>query len=256
MEFRKTRGGSPKPYQSRSLGLYEDNVRSFIIEHIRRAWLNVYALYCRLLYPFHKCLTIDSLDLIISSPDIMPPLSSSENLLFGDVRDKTILDIGTGSGIIAMVAKNRGARYVLGVDISGEAISNAKINLKNNFPDFRGIEFRVGDLYENVTRQFDIIVSNPPFFKNLPRVPRDYKYCGGDILNKILREGKHYLNANGEIRVLHPASSKRYIMTLAETYGYTLTSVDHVHKKDNRWLRILLGQTTRPRLRIFIFKLD
>jgi methylase of polypeptide subunit release factors len=231
-------------------------MRSIRIEHIRRVWLNLYAIYCRLLYPFYKRLTIDSLDLIIISQDIMPPLSSSENLLFGDIRGKTILDVGTGCGIIALVAKKLGAGYVLGVDISEEAISNAETNLKNNFLDSRGIEFRVGDLYQNVTRHFDIIVSAPPYFKDLPRVPRDYKYCGGDILNRILRDGKHYLSANGEIRVLHPVSSKRYIMALAETYGYTLTSVDHVHKKDNRWLRILLGQTVRPRLGIFIFKLD
>lgn len=231
-------------------------MRSIRIELIRRLWLKLYAIYCRLLYPFYKRLTIDSLDLVISSPDIMPPLSSSENLLFGDVPGQAILDVGTGCGIVALVAKKLGARYVLGVDISEEAISNAETNLKNNFLDTSGIEFRVSDLYQKVTGCFDIIVSNPPYFKDFPRLPRDYKYCGGDILNRILRDGKLYLCTSGEIRVLHPISSTCYITALAETYGYTLTSIDHIHRKDNRWLRMLLGQTARPRLGIFIFKLD
>src|SRR5688500_19233666 len=104
-----------------------------VLEHIRKLWLRLYCGYCMLLYPFYKQIRVESLDLIVSSPDIMPPLSSSENLLFGDMHGKTVLDIGTGCGLVALVAKKRGAKYVVGIDINEAAISNAEMNLKKNF---------------------------------------------------------------------------------------------------------------------------
>jgi methylase of polypeptide subunit release factors len=185
----------------------------------------------------------------------MPPLSSSENLLFGDIAGKSILDIGTGCGVVALVAKLVGARYVIGVDISSEAIINAQTNLNRNFDNCEGIEFRVGDLYESINERFDIIVSNPPYFKEMPKRHRDYKYCGGDLVDRILSDGKSHLNTHGEIRILHPVSSEPSMRKLAHGYGYSFTTVQHFHRKDHRWLRFLLGQTIRPRLKIFIFKL-
>lgn len=225
------------------------------IEHIRQLWLRSYCGYCTLLYPLYKRVTVGTLDLTVSGPDIMAPLSSSENLLFGDMRGKTILDIGTGCGLVALVAKKLGAKYVLGVDINQAAISNAKENLSNNFLDCNNVEFRVGDVYQNVTQRFDIIVSNPPYFKDTPTSSQQYKYCGADILERILRFGKDYLNPNGEIRLLHPASSSRSLQGLADRFGYVVSSVAHVHSKDHRFLRMLLGQTIRPRLNIFVFKM-
>src|SRR5262249_33878140 len=143
-------------------------------------------------------LDVNSLNLTVSSPHIMPPLTLSESLAFGDISRKSILDIGTGCGIVALVAKKKGARYVLGIDIDEAAIANAIVNLKNNFPDADGVEFRRCDLYQCVNSMFDIIVSNPPYFKNTAAADRDYKYYGGDILDRMVREGKRYLNPGGE----------------------------------------------------------
>lgn len=146
-------------------------MRNEKVEYIRRLWLSFYGFYCRLLFPFYHRIKVGSLDLIVSTSDIMAPLSSSENLLYGDIHGKTILDIGTGCGIIALTTKKRGASYVLGVDINESAIASAETNLRNNFSDTQGIEFQQGDLYQSVTCKFDIIVSNPPYFKDLPNSP-------------------------------------------------------------------------------------
>lgn len=72
-----------------------------------------------------------------------------------------ILDIGTGSGAIAVsLAHARPDWKVVAVDISREALEVAKQNAKMN--DVL-VEFRHSDLFQDVTGKFDIIISNPPY---------------------------------------------------------------------------------------------
>ena len=73
-----------------------------------------------------------------------------------------ILDIGTGSGCIAISLKKKLASYVLGIDISEDALDVAKINAKNNNVD---VEFIYSDVFSNVNGKFDVIISNPPYIR-------------------------------------------------------------------------------------------
>ena len=71
-----------------------------------------------------------------------------------------VLDVGTGSGCIAIALKKAHPEWqVTGIDISAEAIEIAKENAKRN-----GVEvgFEVADIYD-FNRDFDIVVSNPPY---------------------------------------------------------------------------------------------
>jgi release factor glutamine methyltransferase len=79
---------------------------------------------------------------------------------------KSVLDIGTGSGCIAVaLAKNLPAASVTAVDISVEALAVAGLNAENNGVS---IEFAEGSIFEPVAdRQFDLIVSNPPYIPTL-----------------------------------------------------------------------------------------
>lgn len=221
------------------------------MESLTKLWLVLLNTYCRLLYPLYKQVTIGSIDLYIHHPDLMPPLSSSENLVFGDLRGKAILDLGTGCGIVALVAKSRGAASVLGVDINPTAIASANQNLERNFSEPHNIAFRLSNLYETVSGNFDIIVCNPPYFKVAPKGSRDFRYCG-DLLERLLSDAKTFLRSSGEIRILHPASSEVEMAALAKQYAYELEVKDHISNKDNRYLRLLLGQTLRPKLKIYV----
>lgn len=87
--------------------------------------------------------------------------------------DKTkkikILDIGTGSGCIAIsLAKNLPNAEVYGIDVSKKAIEMAKRNAINNNVD---VTFVFLDILETdiLTCSFDIIVSNPPYVRNLEK---------------------------------------------------------------------------------------
>ncbi len=77
-----------------------------------------------------------------------------------NLKNNAALEVGTGSGIIALILARR-AKTVLAADINPEAVECAKENAKRN--KITNIEFRESDLFENIRGRFDLIVFNPPY---------------------------------------------------------------------------------------------
>ncbi|MDO8647945.1 MAG: methyltransferase [Candidatus Diapherotrites archaeon] len=110
-------------------------------------------------------------------PFVFPPESSFSNSsrsLFLTIRNlsgKTVLDIGTGTGILAIKAALAGARLVEAVDISAEAVKCARHNVKLNGLS-KKIRVFQSDLFSKVpkSRKYDLIIANPPIVD----------YSGGD----------------------------------------------------------------------------
>ncbi len=128
-----------------------------------------------------------------------------------------VLDIGTGTGILAFAAANR-AEEVIGVDIDPEAVEYA--NSKNTF---NNVKFVTSDLFENVTGKFDWIVFNPPY---LPPSKYDNGIDTTDngVIDRFLREAKNYLKENGKILILISSLSK-----IQGDYGYKWNKLDELN---------------------------
>lgn len=76
-----------------------------------------------------------------------------------DISDLTVLDLGTGSGVLAMAAALRGARSVVGLDVDQDAIHSAEASARlNTLPDT--ITFVVGDFRNDPPAPADVIVAN------------------------------------------------------------------------------------------------
>lgn len=117
----------------------------------------------------------------------------------------TALDLGTGCGIQALHAK-RTAGAVVATDVSERALAYARFNAALN--GARGIDFRLGSLYEPVAgERFDRVVSNPPFVVT-PRsagVPEyEYRDAGeeGDAFLERVVRGLHDVLAPGGVAQL------------------------------------------------------
>ncbi len=96
----------------------------------------------------------------VFSPD--PATTNSVSLLFRvfpDVRDKRVLDIGTGSGVLAIKAAFEGARDVIATDIDKSALENAGDNIVRTKTQGK-IKIIDTDCFEEVGGQFDVIIMN------------------------------------------------------------------------------------------------
>lgn len=102
----------------------------------------------------------------------------------------SVLDIGCGSGILAICAKLLGAGQTIGIDIDTVAVRTAKENCKDNNCD---IEILCGDLAKDVNEKFDLICANivaDAIILLLPEMPSLLKQDGRCILSGIITERK------------------------------------------------------------------
>lgn len=76
-----------------------------------------------------------------------------------DVSDQTVLDLGTGSGVLSMAAALGGARRVVGIDVDEDAIGSAKASARlNTLPDT--ITFQVSDFRKVPPTPADLVLAN------------------------------------------------------------------------------------------------
>ncbi|MBI2985114.1 MAG: tRNA (adenine(22)-N(1))-methyltransferase TrmK [Candidatus Kerfeldbacteria bacterium] len=103
-------------------------------------------------------------------PDVFWPFVDSQPLVENYVvhPGEEVLDIGTGTGVIAIFSAKKGARKVVALDISSRAVANARINADQHGYNHI-IEVRQSDVFSALKRneQFDVITANLPF-RNQP----------------------------------------------------------------------------------------
>ena len=76
-----------------------------------------------------------------------------------DVSDLTVLDLGTGSGVLTMAAALSGARHVLGIDVDVDAIQSAETSARmNTLPDT--LDFQVSDFRSSPPAAADVVLAN------------------------------------------------------------------------------------------------
>ena len=104
----------------------------------------------------------------------------NENL-YGDV-----LDVGCGYGVIGIILSsffNNRINSVSMVDVNLRAIHLTKINIKEN--KVNNCNTFVSNVYENIDKKYDFIITNPPI------------RAGKEVVYKILKEAKEHLKENG-----------------------------------------------------------
>lgn len=146
-------------------------------------------------------------------PGVFRPRSDTV-LLAGHIRRAVrpgshVLDLCTGSGMLAIAAARGGAAEVTATDISRRAVLAARLNGLLNGVRVRAVR---GDLFEPAHgRRFDLIVSNPPYLPSardeLPRRGPARAWEGGHdgrrILDRLIGEAPAHLRPGGAVILVH-----------------------------------------------------
>lgn len=128
-------------------------------------------------------------------------------------RMSRVLEIGTGTGLIAITAAKR-ARMVIATDINLKALNCALNNIITN--KAFNVELREGDLFEPVKDEsFDLIIFNTPYLASSKddeiKGELDAAWNGGVdgrmIIDRFLEDVKDYLNPDGRVQMLQSTLS-------------------------------------------------
>jgi ribosomal protein L11 methylase PrmA len=132
----------------------------------------------------------------------------------------SLIDLGTGSGILALAANRFGAERVIGIDIDSRAISIAKANARLNKID--NVDFRLGDLRKwNPTGAGDIVAANL-YSELLIEILPKLKRCNWLILSGVLRTQKDKLLRvlrRTNIEIVNVKRRGKWIAVLANCSG-------------------------------------
>ena len=163
-----------------------------------------------------------------------------------------ILDIGTGSGAIAVsLAKFIENSEIVATDLSEKALEVAAMNAKKLGVENK-IKFLKADLFPEDAREFDIIVSNPPYIKTslisgLQREVKDFEPLsaldggvdGLTYYRAILEKASSYLKENGSVILEISPELAKDIVSFARN---TLTSKDiRIIKDLNGLYRVVIA---------------
>ena len=168
----------------------------------------------------------------------------------GITAGETFLEIGTGCGLVAIVAAMAGAQ-VIATDLSEAAVQNAKRNVALHKCTSR-IEIRQGDLFEPIHQdeKFSLLAFNPPYLPGTKKDPAfDPAWSGGnrgyEVTERFLEHCKHFLYPNGRLLLVQSSLSD------PEHIRYRLEQLFHIvdvkEEKAFFFERLILFEAQNPR---------
>ncbi len=141
---------------------------------------------------------------------------------------QSALDVGTGSGIIALILAQRGVQDIEAIEIDEKSVQEARMNFdvsqwRSRFT-LHHLDAR--DFGKKCNKFFDLVISNPPFFydsfqgnqarRNLAR------HAGYLEFSDLLRIGSNCLKPDGRLAVVIPSIEFERFMKDAKSYGLFL----------------------------------
>lgn len=166
-----------------------------------------------------------------------------------DASYRRVLDVGTGSGLIALMLAQRSEAQVLAIDVDEAAVFQAKDNFSNS-PWAERLAAAHIPLQELQTEPFDLIVSNPPYFvdslKNPDAQRRAARHTDTLSQEELLEGARRLLTENGMLAVILPAEMEGAFLALAQQRGLTPYKITRVHTREGKPAKRVLMALRKP----------
>lgn len=138
-----------------------------------------------------------------------------------------ILDIGTGTGLIALMLAQRSLAQIDAVEIDREACNQARENI-NNSPWPNRIQIYHNSIQNytiNCPKRYNLLISNPPFFTNASKAAIKERTVArhSDLLEQfeILQIAENLLYEDGRLAIIYPTEQAIIFQEKAETFGFS-----------------------------------
>lgn len=165
---------------------------------------------------------------------------------------KNILDIGTGTGLIAMMLAQRGGKCIDAIDIDASAVKQAKVNVcESPFAEHISITHTSFDdyIFEN-TLKYDLIVSNPPYFEQSLKCPdkqRSLARHNDELpLEELIAGAKQLLNKSGRLCLVLPFSHLERVEIITKEHGLYISRLTKVLPTPTAQAKRILVEITYP----------
>ena len=150
--------------------------------------------------------------------------------------NRKFLDVGTGCGLIArMLAQRCPEAQIDAIDIDEAAVEQAIDNGVNAF---------CAKLQEWQGGPYDLIVSNPPYFRNSLKNPdkgrQTARHTDTLSYDELLQHSARLLTDNGQLVLILPAEAENEVRQLAASENLFLTHVTRVYSKESKPVRRVL----------------
>lgn len=147
------------------------------------------------------------------------------------------LDVGTGSGLIALMLAQRSDAYINAIDIDENACRQAELNFQNS-PFHERLNVEQTDFRDfSSLRKYDLIVSNPPYFANSLKSPDNNRNLARHNeylpLNVLLSKSAHILSRNGKVAFILPFDRLEEVKKLADENNFFLCRKTLISPKQN-----------------------
>lgn len=137
-------------------------------------------------------------------PGVFSPKYFNDSFIFAkhlpNLKEKSVLEIGCGIGILSIFSIWKSARKVLAVDINNKAVQNTKINVKK-YDLSDKIFVKRSNIFSSIKDKFDVIIWNLPFIyvkkAKLDLNERSIFDSNYKNINKLLSNSGNYLNEGG-----------------------------------------------------------
>ena len=166
---------------------------------------------------------------------------------------KQVLDVGTGSGLIALMLAQRCDAEIKGIDIEPNAVIQANDNV-NDSPWKQRISIQrtsLQDFGENSPEKYDLIVSNPPYFVDSVKNPDDKKTLARhtDSLShsELLLYSKLLLTSYGKLAVILPLNQGLEMIQNAEKVNLYCNKTTYVYPKPNAEIKRVLLEFSKEK---------
>ena len=170
---------------------------------------------------------------------------------WADVADaKRILDVGTGSGLIALMLAQRSEAAITAIDIDAEAVTQANENIENSVwkSRIRATQITLQKFAESNDTKFDLIVSNPPFFVNSLKAPKEKRNTARhtDTLthNELIDNAIKLLSKFGRLCIILPVEEGSKCIEYAISQNLFCKKIVKVQPRPDKAVHRLLIEFT------------